>query len=253
MLKEISSYWTLSSVGYDKVIKSQFKNKQTVLKWENLLKEGLGGKERQCILDVGTGPGFFTILLSRLGHKVTAMDASAGMVETAARNFAAEGLQVRVYEGDAEDLHQEGANTFDAVVSRDVVWTLPDPLKAYEEWFRILKPGGTLIVFDGNYLFEEKKSLWRSSWYAAAWTLILLTERRVRRRSKKDTDLLIKLPFVNMLRPEADETALLHAGFRIQTIRRDFFPGYKRSLSYIKYGYQSGTRFMIIAKKADEE
>lgn len=249
MLKKISKYWTSSSDGYDKVIHTQFRSKRTVAVWKQLLTEGLGGRKHQRVLDVGTGPGFFAILLSQMGHKLTAVDASPGMIERASHNFAELGLNVQAYVGDAAHLNREEDNTFDAVVCRDVVWTLPEPQKAYTEWHRILKPGGTLIVFDGNYMYKENRSLFYRLWYALSWTLILITEKRVRRRSDGDKGLLSELPFVNVLRPEADVEALKHAGFRTYDIRNNFIPTWKMPLHYLKYGYQNGSRFMITAKK----
>ena len=41
--------------------------------------------------------------------------------------------------------------SFDAVVTRNVTWTLPDPEAAYREWRRLLRPGGILLNFDANY------------------------------------------------------------------------------------------------------
>ena len=40
---------------------------------------------------------------------------------------------------------------FDAVISRNLTWTLPDPERAYGQWFRVLKPGGVLLNFDADY------------------------------------------------------------------------------------------------------
>ena len=40
---------------------------------------------------------------------------------------------------------------FDALVTRHLTWTLPDPEKAYREWHRLLKPGGMLLNFDADY------------------------------------------------------------------------------------------------------
>lgn len=249
MLREISKYWTSSSESYDKVIQTQFRSKTTINLWKQLLTKGLGIKSQQKVLDVGTGPGFFSILLSQMGHLPTAVDASQGMIYRASQNFERFGYNVPAYVGDAADLHAELDDSFDAVVCRDVVWTLPDPQKAYAEWYRILKPGGTLIIFDGNYLYNESRTVFRRLWYALSWTLILLTEKRIRQRSNKDKSMLSELPFVNVLRPEADEKALIRAGFRSIDVQRNFIPARAMPLNYLKYGYQNVNRFMIIAKK----
>ena len=37
------------------------------------------------------------------------------------------------------------------MVTRNLTWTLPDPERAYAEWFRVLRPGGVLINFDADY------------------------------------------------------------------------------------------------------
>ncbi|RED63264.1 class I SAM-dependent methyltransferase [Cohnella lupini] len=250
-LKDISDYWTSGAASYDKVVKSQLHNRRSVRIWRELLQEGLGLHKDRRVLDAGTGPGFFSLLLTEMGHRPTAVDASPGMVETAARNFREAGIDVPVYEGDTSDLYRESDDSYDAVVCRDVVWTLPDPAGAYAEWHRILKPGGRLVVFDGNYLFDERKDLKYRLWFALSWVLILLTERRMGRRTRKDRSSLDRLPFTQVLRPEADETALEKLGFILETSRRDYFPGYRRSLQYLKYGYQTGVRFMIVARKAE--
>jgi len=249
LLKHISRYWTSGAADYNKAVQTQVRSRRTVQIWKSLLQEGLDDKMPQRILDVGTGPGFFSLLLAEMGHDPTAVDASPGMVETAARNFKKAGLDIRVYEGDAAHLQLEDNESYDAVVCRDVVWTLPDPAGAYREWFRVLKPGGRLIVFDGNYLYERPHGFLYRVWYGLAWLLILLTERRIKKQTGKDEPVLKQLPFVQVLRPEADEEVLQQAGFTIDIVRRNFIPGYKRSLSYLKYGYQTGVRFMIAARK----
>ncbi|CAH8712830.1 methyltransferase domain-containing protein [Paenibacillus thiaminolyticus] len=250
MLQEISRYWTSGAAGYNKVVQAQFRSRRTVERWKALLQEGLSEHKPQRILDAGTGPGFFSLLLAEMGHHLTAVDASPGMVDTAARNFKAAGLDIQVYEGDAAHLEREEDESYDAVVSRDVVWTLPDPAGAYNEWFRVLGPGGRLLLFDGNYLYQKQRGLRYLLRRAMAWMLILLTERRISTRASHDERALERLPFVQAARPEADIEALEQAGFTIDIVRTDYFPGYKQSLQYWKYGYQTDVRFMIVARKA---
>ena len=46
-------------------------------------------------------------------------------------------------------------NTFDAVISRNLTHTLRDHKQVYKEWLRVLKPGGTLLIFDANWHLTE--------------------------------------------------------------------------------------------------
>lgn len=51
---------------------------------------------------------------------------------------------------DAEALDFDDAS-FDVVISRNVMWNLPHPETAYQEWLRVLKPGGLLLNYDAEY------------------------------------------------------------------------------------------------------
>ncbi len=42
--------------------------------------------------------------------------------------------------------------SFDLAISRHVLWTLPHPEAAIDEWIRVLRPGGRLVVVDGAVL-----------------------------------------------------------------------------------------------------
>lgn len=51
--------------------------------WLRELKKGLPEGETLRILDVGTGCGFFSVLLAKLGHQVTGIDLTPAMIEKA--------------------------------------------------------------------------------------------------------------------------------------------------------------------------
>lgn len=58
--------------------------------------------------------------------------------------------RVRFILADAEN-PMEPDEAYDAIVCRHLVWTLTNPQGALSEWHRVLKPGGQLLVFDGNW------------------------------------------------------------------------------------------------------
>ena len=113
------------------------------------------------ILDVGTGPGFFAILLAEAGYQVTAIDYTEEMLREAQQNAGGLAKCITWKTGDAQALDVEN-NSFDVVVTRNVTWNLPRPDLAYKEWLRVLKPGGRLYNFDadwyGHLYNEEKRS-----------------------------------------------------------------------------------------------
>ena len=97
------------------------------------------------VLDVGAGTGFLSLAAARLGHRVTALDLSEGMLARLREHAGREGLPVEVVHGGAED---PPAGPFDAVVERHLLWTLPDPGAALAAW-RSVAPEGRLVLFEG--------------------------------------------------------------------------------------------------------
>ena len=73
MLNDIEQYWTNRAEGYSNVNKKELSTIQKN-KWiyeiENKLKEIKKPKESINILDIGCGPGFFSIILAKAGYKV---------------------------------------------------------------------------------------------------------------------------------------------------------------------------------------
>ncbi|WP_309055666.1 class I SAM-dependent methyltransferase, partial [Streptomyces sp.] len=102
------------------------------------------------VLDVGCGTGSLSALLAGAGHRVTGVDLAPRMVEAARAKLAAAGLPGRFLVGDAA-APPTGEETFDVLLSRHLVWTLPDPAAALDTWVSRLRPGGVLLLVEGRW------------------------------------------------------------------------------------------------------
>jgi len=102
------------------------------------------------VLDVGCGTGFLAFELSALGHRVIGIDFAVAMLGEAARKATKRNVSVRFQQADAEAL-PFASRSFDLVISRHLLWTLADPEAAIDEWIRTIRPGGRLVVVDGQF------------------------------------------------------------------------------------------------------
>lgn len=101
-------------------------------------------------LEIGSGTGYFSLNLLQAGtiEQATCTDISPGMVQTLRGNAERLGLDVETVVTGAEDLPFEDAS-FDLVLGHAVLHHLPDLARAFGEFHRVLKPGGT-VVFAGE-------------------------------------------------------------------------------------------------------
>jgi len=102
-------------------------------------------------LDVGCGTGAVTRVLADLPgvHEVIGIDPSPIFVEKA-RQLAKGTSRLSFHTGDARALQYPDAS-FDLVVFHTVLCHVPEPERALHEAHRVLRPGGWLAVFDGDY------------------------------------------------------------------------------------------------------
>jgi SAM-dependent methyltransferase len=107
---------------------------------------------RARVLDIGGGPGRYTIWLAERGHRVVLADLSPELLAIARSKIDQAGIGAsveEVVEADARDLSRWEHAAFDAVLCLGPFYHLPDPLdrdRAAGELGRVLRPGGPAFV-----------------------------------------------------------------------------------------------------------
>lgn len=223
---EFGNYWDERAAGYSAGVRKELEAAR-YSDWADVLARSSSGVRGRAIdagrtpraLDLGCGPGFFSIILARLGCKVDAVDSSVSMLEEARANnlVAGTGERVTLHESDVEKL-PFGDNAFDLVVSRNVTWLLSDPRAAYAEWGRVLVPGGKLVVFDANwyrYLVDPVIDAQRiMDEGCAGFSRLDVNGYASSEQEFRCEQIALSLPLTSSLRPEWDTAVLRDLGFR---------------------------------------
>ena len=153
--RQVESYWDHRSEEFSTKRRRELDGPDGAA-WRRLLTQYIDGiwpdMHHLRVLDVGTGAGFFAILLAEMGARVTGIDMSREMLHEAKENSLAYGVSslTEFRPMNAQELDFDDAS-FDIVISRNLTWTLPDAAQAYREWSRVLKAGGLLLNFDSDY------------------------------------------------------------------------------------------------------
>ncbi|MDR2406245.1 MAG: methyltransferase domain-containing protein [Deltaproteobacteria bacterium] len=209
---ELLKNWEDSTDRYSNLVNSELNSFKREA-WLKIISENVETLESLKVLDVGTGPGFFAIILSQAGSQVRAVDYTETMVEAARANAEKLDLKIDFQKADSQDLPFDD-NTFDLVISRNVAWTLIDAEKAYREWKRVLKPKGSTLIFDANWnydLFNEERHAAVLKDYEEC--RVRFPEQPLHIFTPEMIEFRRKMPQCARLRPNWDLGALLDAGF----------------------------------------
>jgi SAM-dependent methyltransferase len=141
--------WTEGAEEYGDAVHKELQNADYPDAWRQIILARTPGKKPLRILDVGTGPGFFAVILAQAQHDVTGLDFSSGMLDIARKNAADAGVVPNFILGDSYS-SRLAPGSFDLILSRMLTWALPDPLAVYRRWFELLAPSGVLMIFDGS-------------------------------------------------------------------------------------------------------
>jgi ArsR family transcriptional regulator len=133
--------------------------------WKALAETLLQLLPPMVIADLGAGEGTFSQLLAQRAQQVIAVDNSAKMVEFGAQLAKENGIPNLEYrQGDLESPPIAESSVDLAFFSQSLHHAI-HPERAVDEAYRILKPGGRIVVLDlKKHTFEEARDLYADTW-----------------------------------------------------------------------------------------
>ena len=145
--EETRALWDTEALTFDQAPDHGLADPVTRAAWRDLLLAHLPAAPAR-VADLGCGTGTLSVLLAEEGYDVHGLDLSPEMVRRALTK--ARDLPVSFAVGDAsEPALQPGA--YDVVLSRHVLWALPDPVAGLRRWCDLLAPGGRLVLVEGRW------------------------------------------------------------------------------------------------------
>jgi SAM-dependent methyltransferase len=147
---EARALWDAEALTFDEAPDHGLADPVTRAAWRGLLLAHLPPAPAR-VADLGCGTGTLSVLLAAEGYDVHGVDLSPEMVDRACTKAAASpDLSVCFVVGDASEPDLP-IGTFDVVLSRHVLWALPDPAAGLGRWCDLLAPGGRLLLVEGRW------------------------------------------------------------------------------------------------------
>jgi ubiquinone/menaquinone biosynthesis C-methylase UbiE len=224
--QQVAAHWGRRAPGFDAGFGHSISTPAERAAWNRIFDLVLAGPGPLDVLDAGCGTGFLSFELALRGHRVTGIDFAPEMLAEAQHKASEQTVTVRFEQADAEHL-PFSAGSFDLAISRHVLWTLPHPEEAIDEWIRVLRPGGRIVVVDGQFdpgsLVEPSQNARTSTEYAAIGDRLPFLGGRPR----EDIEVLFRAhglvnvgsdPVLDLVEAQADR--MVEEGRQRQTRRR---------------------------------
>ena len=250
--EEIKEYWSMRAATFDEQPGHEIFSETERSAWHALFERHFGKGNGRKALDLASGTGVICHLMHDLGFEVTGMDWSEVMLEKARAKSKKRESNIRFLLGDAERTLEDD-ESYDVIVTRHLVWTLVDPAAAFAEWFRVLKPGGKLLVVDGDFVSPTWATKFNKAMTGFLETLGLRKPVAPVAHMKTHQDILARVHFSNGARAEEVKTMLAKTGFdpiAVDFDLKQIHSAQKKHISFAK-GLERGAqhRYAICAQK----
>lgn len=148
-MEDIAAFWDEEALAFDEEPDHGLRDRGVREAWTALL-AGLMPAAPCRVADLGCGTGTLSVLLAQHGYQVTGIDLSPKMIELARQKARAVKVEVDFQVGDvcAPPLQ---AGVFDVVLTRHVLWALPERERALGRWVDLLDAGGRLVLIEGRW------------------------------------------------------------------------------------------------------
>lgn len=190
--------WDAEAPTFDEAADHGLREPAVRAAWRSLLLAHLPAAPAR-VADLGCGTGTLSVLLAESGYRVDGLDLSPAMValaeKKAAESEAGPAVTFRVGDAATPDL-TPGA--YDVVLSRHVLWAMPDPAAALGRWVDLLAPDGCLLLVEGSWstgaglTAAQTRSLVEGSGRTCA--VLPLTDERYWGRPVEDERYLVHSP-----------------------------------------------------------
>jgi RimJ/RimL family protein N-acetyltransferase len=137
--------WNDEAQTFDEAADHGLRDVEVREAWRELLRDLLPPAPAR-VADLGCGTGSLSRLLTEEGYDVTGVDFSPEMIVRARAKVPG----VEFVEADAAAPPLDPA-AYDVVLSRHVLWAMPDPAAALARWQDLLTPGGRLVLVEGSW------------------------------------------------------------------------------------------------------
>lgn len=137
--------WDREAATFDEEPDHGLADPRTRDAWRRLLLSVLPPSPAR-VADLGSGTGSLARLLVDEGFAVDGLDFSPEMV----RRARAKVPEAHFVVGDAAEPTLD-SQTYDVVLSRHVLWAMPDPAEAFARWVDLLRLGGVAILVEGSW------------------------------------------------------------------------------------------------------